>query len=158
MRVMDINKQRVIYQIYKGMTDQTLDGFKTGEKVLEYYPPVVTYMNVSAARGSTGIDTFWLANPYSRVIVTDDMDTEFDKTTIFYIGYHRTTKYSQNRSYSVGKIVLKDDLPYKCISEVTAGEGWDDSKWEKLGHNYQVSTVSRSINSTTIIVKEVSSG
>lgn len=122
------NKQKIAYALYQGkqkIFDE--DHNMTGQYKSIYSDPVMTMMNVSAARLSAETEEFGINTPYTRTIVTDDITTEFSEDTIFWIGIS----------------------PYKTVTV----DGVE--KQVLVPHNFVVLRVARSLNSTTIALKEV---
>ena len=86
MRISNRNKRPVAYAFYAGMTDLIDDeGNYTGETEITYTTPVKTLMNVSGGRGQADIALFGLVSNFSRTAVTEDLETQFNTETVFWI-------------------------------------------------------------------------
>ena len=86
MRASIRDKRPVAYAFYSGMTEMVDgDGNYTGEHQLSYTTPVRTLMNVSGGRGQADVSLFGLTDTFARTAVTDDLETPFDTTTVFWI-------------------------------------------------------------------------
>ena len=122
------NTQEVAYALYIGK-EEIIDsaGNRTGTYRNIYSDPIIARMNVSAARMSAELEEFGINTPYNRTIVTDDMTTDFSTDTVFWVGIS----------------------PYK--TELINGE----EVQRVVPHNFVVLRVARSLNSTTLAVKEV---
>lgn len=88
MRCLERNTQTVWYSLYAGRGTRAVDadGLYTGDRAVAYSAPVEALMNVSGARGTAEREQFGINTSYTKTIVTDDMETEFDTDTIFWIG------------------------------------------------------------------------
>lgn len=87
MRTLQRNRQPIWYALYIGISDAVdSQGYKTGEKITGYSMPVKTWMNVSAGRGHADVEIFGIDNPFTRTAVTEDMETDFQTSTIFWFG------------------------------------------------------------------------
>lgn len=87
MRTVQRNKQTIHYALFTGSTDVVDSGGNySGEKTLSYSVPVEARMNVSGGRGKAEIELFGIDNPFSRTVVTDDMETAFNTDTIWWFG------------------------------------------------------------------------
>lgn len=85
MRTLQRNRQTIWYALYQGKTDAVdAAGNKTGEKVVSYSTPIETAMNVSGGRGVAEAQFFGMDNPFTRTVVTEDLVTPFDTTTVFW--------------------------------------------------------------------------
>lgn len=110
MRTLNRNRQTIYYALYQGVTDAVdSNGYKTGEKDPSYSTPVETKMNVSGGRGTAAVEIFGVDNPFTRTAVTDDLETAFDTTTVFWFG--KTPG------------VNVDDYNYVCTGVVTTING-----------------------------------
>lgn len=92
MRTLLRNKQTFYYALYNGVVDRKVDGLYTGEKVVSYSDPVEMSANVSAARGSSDVELFGIDTPYSRTIVTDDMECPIKEDSVIWYGIAPTGK------------------------------------------------------------------
>ena len=87
MRTLHRNRQEIWYALYKETTAATdSDGNLTGEHEVSYETPVKTLMNVSGGRGVAQAEIFGIDNPFDHTAVTEDLDTAFDTTTVFWFG------------------------------------------------------------------------
>ena len=86
MRTSQRDKRPVAYAFYDGMTELVDgNGDYTGEYQLSYTTPVKTFMNVSGGRGQADVSLFGLTDTFSRTITTDDIETPFSTSTVFWI-------------------------------------------------------------------------
>lgn len=86
MRTLKRNKRPVAYAFYDGAAELTDDlGNYTGEYVVSYTAPVKTLMNVSGGRGQADIALFGLTDTFARTATTEDLDTDFNTETVFWI-------------------------------------------------------------------------
>lgn len=117
MRCMDINKRSLWYALYAGKTE-VIDshGNRTGQYKESYSAPVNVQMNISAARGTTGVEPFGISSDYSRTIVTNDVDCPMTEGTILWIGRNPTD--SQQHSVPHNYVVT---MVARSINSVTYG-------------------------------------
>ena len=125
MRTVKRNKRPVAYAFYKGMTDLVDDeGNYTGETEISYTTPVKTLMNVSGGRGQADIALFGLANNFSVTVVTEDLDTNFNTETVFWIYADPDTELHDYRVIAVARtinqVVLALEEVEKSASEVVS--------------------------------------
>ena len=86
MRTLKRNKRPVAFAFYNGAAELTDDlGNYTGEYVVSYTTPVKTLMNISGGRGQADIALFGLTDTFSRTATTEDLETEFNTETVFWI-------------------------------------------------------------------------
>ena len=86
MRTTHRDKRPVAYAFYNGIQELTDDqGFYTGEYVVNYTTPVKTLMNVSGGRGQADIALFGLTDTFARTATTQDLETDFNTETVFWI-------------------------------------------------------------------------
>lgn len=86
MRVLDKNKRTVYYSLYQGKTEATDSyGNRTGEYVNSYSAPAKAQMNIGTARNDSDLAPFGIDVQYDYSIVTDDLETAWDTTTIFWV-------------------------------------------------------------------------
>lgn len=86
MRTIKRNKRPVAYAFYAGATELTDDdGNYTGEYTVNYTTPVKTLMNVSGGRGQADIALFGLTQTFARTATTEDLETDFNTQTVFWI-------------------------------------------------------------------------
>lgn len=123
MRTVKRNKRPVAYAFYQGMTDLVDDeGNYTGETAISYSTPVKTLMNVSGGRGQADIALFGLASNFSVTVVTEDLDTDFNTETVFWIYADPDTELHDYRVIAVARtinqVVLALEEVEKSASEV----------------------------------------
>lgn len=116
MKVLKQNRRKTYYALYTGDNEVLIDGKRTGRFEPTYSTPQEFKVNVSATQGNAYVRPFGMWGDFSAIMVTDDMDTPFDTSTVFWVDKDPSTD------------------PY----------------------NFIVVRVSRSLNSTTIALKEVS--
>lgn len=106
MRTAQRNKRPVAYAFYSGeqeMTDD--DGNYTGEYAVAYTDPVKTFMNVSGGRGQADIALFGLTDTFSRTATTEDLDTPFSTSTVFWIECDPDTEPFNYRVVAVSRTI-----------------------------------------------------
>lgn len=62
--------------------------------------------------------------------------------------------YSSANTYSVGDLCIKDGEIYSCTSEITSGEDWDESHWEKASVTTAVNTINDSLSGNSLIYQD----
>ena len=125
MRTLKRNKRPVAYAFYQGMTDLVdADGNYTGETAITYSTPVKTLMNVSGGRGQADIALFGLASNFSVTVVTEDLDTDFNTQTVFWIYADPDTQQHDYRVIAVARtinqVVLALEEVEKTATEVVS--------------------------------------
>lgn len=86
MRTIQRDKRPVAYAFYQGMTElMDEENNYTGEYQLSYTTPVKTLMNVSGGRGQADVSLFGLTDTFARTATTDDLETPFDTSTVFWV-------------------------------------------------------------------------
>lgn len=86
MRTLKRNERPVYYALYTGVQELTdASGNYTGEYAPSYGTPVLKNMNVSAAKGTADVAQFGIDTPYSKTIVTDDMECPIKEDTVLWI-------------------------------------------------------------------------
>lgn len=98
MRCLEVNKRPFWYALYNGKTDVLQDGYKTGEKLIQYTSPVKVYGNISPASGVNVVEQFGTNENYDKVIVLDlDAAPSIDESTVLCV--------DKDPSYSQGQLV-----------------------------------------------------
>ena len=134
MRTLQRNKRFVYYALYNGVTEEVdNDGNYTGEHVVSYASPVKTKMNVSGAKGKAEVEMFGIENPFTYVLVTDDIETPFDTDTIWWIN---TSPNSAVVGVAVAGVAV--------CGEKTSSP-----------HDFRCTRVARTINGVAIALAEV---
>lgn len=89
------NNQDVWYALYEGEYDlKDENGLRTGEKIQSYSAPVCLRMNVSPARGTVDNGLFGIDTPYTKTLVTCDMDCPIKEDSVLWIGADPTGDYN----------------------------------------------------------------
>jgi len=154
MRCLERNKEIVYYALYNGKTAVVdSNGDATGEYTVSYGNVIKTRQNVSPARQFPMVDGFGINNDYSKTIVTDDVTTQYDTDTVYWIGFGSVDQYLPTRQYAVGSMCIYSGKLYLCKA-VTTGE-FAPASWLEAPHNYIVQKVAKSLTGTTLAVKEV---
>lgn len=100
------------------------DGNYTGETEITYSTPVKTLMNVSGGRGQADIALFGLASNFSVTVVTEDLTTDFNTDTVFWIYANPDTELHDYRVIAVARtinqVVLALEEVEKTASEVVS--------------------------------------
>lgn len=80
------NERLFWYCLYAGknpVVDE--DGFETSEYLLSYDTPVKMLANISAATGSSQVETFGTLDNYDKVISTADMTCPIDENSVLFV-------------------------------------------------------------------------
>lgn len=86
MRTVKRNKRPVAYAFYDGVTELSDDdGNLTGEYEVHYTTPIKTLMNVSGGRGQADIALFGLTQTFARTATTEDLKTNWNTETVFWV-------------------------------------------------------------------------
>lgn len=155
MKALSRNKQTFYYALYKDNAPvYDADGYRTGEKAVEYEDIVRMRGNVSAARGTADLEQFGIEVNYNKTIVLAGTDYPIKEDTVFWIGFGEVKEFSSTSAYHKGVYTIYDGKMYYAKAEVTAG-AWSAADWGEVAYNYVVSAIAKSLNSTTIAVREV---
>lgn len=122
MRTIKRNKRPVAYARYAGVQELTDTwGNYTGEYAVSYTEPVKTLMNVSGGRGQADIALFGLTDTFSRTATTEDLETEFDNETVFWI---ETNPDSDPFDYRVVAVARTINQVVLALAEVEHSESY----------------------------------
>jgi len=106
LRTLKRNKRPVSYASYNGVQELTDEyGNYTGEYAVNYTTPVKTLMNVSGGRGQADIALFGFTSDYSRTVVTEDLETDFNKEMVFWIERNPDTEPFDYRVVGVARTI-----------------------------------------------------
>ena len=106
MRTLKRNKRPVAYALYNGLVEQVDDeGNYTGEFIVTYTTPVKTLMNVSGGRGQADIALFGLTDSFSRTATTEDLETDFNTETVFWVEKDPDTEPFDYRVVAVSRTI-----------------------------------------------------
>ena len=106
MRTLKRNKRPVAYAFYAGVQELTDEwGNYTGEYEINYTTPIKTLMNVSGGRGQADIALFGLTQTFARTATTEDLDTEFNTETVFWIENDPDTEPHDYRVVAVSRTI-----------------------------------------------------
>lgn len=106
MRTLKRNKRPVAYAFYAGVQEKTDEyGNYTGEYEVFYTDPVKTLMNVSGGRGQADISLFGLTETFARTVTTEDLDTEFNTETVFWIETDPDTEPFDYRVVAISRTI-----------------------------------------------------
>lgn len=120
MRTVQRDKRPVAYAFYEGMTELTdTDNNYTGEHQLSYTTPVRTLMNVSGGRGQADVSLFGLTDTFARTATTDDLDTPFGTSTVFWIECDPDTSPFNYRVVAVSRTVNQVVLALAEVERTT---------------------------------------
>lgn len=120
MRASLRDKRPVAYAFYSGMTELTdTDNNYTGEYQLSYTTPVRTLMNVSGGRGQADVSLFGLTDTFARTAVTDDLETPFDTTTVFWVECDPDTSPFNYRVVAVSRTINQVVLALAEVERTT---------------------------------------
>ena len=121
MRTLQRNKRTISYALYTGIQELTDDdGNLTGEQGATYGETVTTRMNVSGGKGRAEIELFGTDTPFTKVAVTDDLQTPFDSETIFWFEANPDTDPFNYRCTGVSRTVNQVAL---ALAEVDKSTG-----------------------------------
>lgn len=94
------------YALYNGLVEQVDDeGNYTGEFIVTYTTPVKTLMNVSGGRGQADIALFGLTDSFSRTATTEDLETDFNTETVFWVEKDPDTEPFDYRVVAVSRTI-----------------------------------------------------
>lgn len=106
MRTVKRNKRPVAYAFYQGVTELLDDdGNYTGEYTVSYTEPVKTLMNVSGGRGQADIALFGLTETFARTATTEDLETNFNTETVFWVETNPDTDPFDYRVVAVSRTI-----------------------------------------------------
>ena len=113
-------------------------GNETGERILNYAPPVRMMANISPATGQAQTEQFGNLESYDKVIVTDDVNCPIDEHTVLFLEvepvYSSVTTHEQE------------------------GTKWVEKTYLVPKYDYIVKRVAKSLNSVSIAVRKVETG
>ena len=122
MRTLNRNKRVIWYALYNGVTEVVdEDGNYTGEQEVSYSEPIQARMNVSGGRGQAEIELFGVDNPFTRTAVIDDLDTPFNRETIFWFEADPLTDPHNYRCTGVARTINQVVIALAEL-DVTHGE------------------------------------
>ena len=123
MRTTQRDKRPVAYAFYNGMTELVDgDGNYTGEYELSYTTPVRTLMNVSGGRGQANVSLFGLTDTFARTAITDDLETPFDTTCVFWVECDPDTSPFNYRVVAVSRTINQVVLALAEVERTTPDE------------------------------------
>ena len=155
MKALSRNKQTFYYALYKGYAPvYDANGYRTGEKTVAYEDIVRLRGNISAARGTADLEQFGIEVNYNKTIVLAGTDYPIKEDTVFWLGFGETKTFSVASAFAKGTYVIKGGKMYYAKVDVAAGD-WNSADWGEVAFNYVVSAIAKSLNSTTIAVREV---
>lgn len=95
MRTNQRNKRTVWFALYQGISDVTdADGNLTGEHPAVYGEPTEARMKVSRKHGVSKPDAPGMTDPFTVTLITDDLVTPFDTSTIWWVGIQQTEPHN----------------------------------------------------------------
>lgn len=95
MRTNQRNKKTVWFALYQGISDVTdADGNLTGEHPVTYGEPMAVRMKVSRKNGVSKPDAPGMTDPFTVSLITDDLVTPFDTSTIWWVGVQPTEPHN----------------------------------------------------------------
>lgn len=87
MRTNQRNRETVWFALYQGISDVTdANGNLTGEHREAYASPRMARMKVSRKRGTSRPDAPGMTDPFTVSLITEDLTTPFDTSTIWWVG------------------------------------------------------------------------
>ena len=120
MRTVQRDKRPVAYAFYNGMTELVdTDGNYTGEYELSYTTPVRTLMNVSGGRGQANVSLFGLTDTFARTATTDDLETPFDTSCVFWVECDPDTAPFNYRVVAVSRTINQVVLALAEVERTT---------------------------------------
>ena len=119
MRSLQRNKQTIYYALYQ-RSQETIDsdGLRTGQYEPSYSDPVEYKINVSAARGTAGVEMFGIDTDYSRTMETCDLNCPISETSVLWIG---KTPSGDDFNYRVAAVAKSLNSITYAIREVKNG-------------------------------------
>lgn len=131
MRMMERNKSRFFYSLYKEKVPKTDEyGNVTGEYEIIRDNPVEFFANISAAKGETSTRQFGDSETYDKVIVMDKDAPPIDEYTVLWVD--KTPQLNED-----GSLATSDE------GEIITP------------HDYIVKKVAKSLNSVSIAINKV---
>ena len=120
MRTTQRDKRPVAYAFYEGMTELTdSDNNYTGEYQLSYTTPVRTLMNVSGGRGQANVSLFGLTDSFARTATTDDLETPWSTSTVFWVECDPDTDPFNYRVVAVSRTINQVVLALAEVERTT---------------------------------------
>jgi len=115
------NKRTIYYALYNGINElYDADGNLTGEQAANYGEVTKARMNVSGGRGKAEIELFGIDTPFTKVAVTDDLNTPFDTDTVFWFDCDPLTEEHNYRCTGVSRTVNQVVLALAEIDRTAA--------------------------------------
>lgn len=106
MRTLKRNKRPVAYAFYAGVQEKTDDdGNYTGEYEVFYTNPVKSLMNVSGGRGQADIALFGLTDTFAKTVTTEDLETNFNTETVFWVETDPDTEPFDYRVVAISRTI-----------------------------------------------------
>ena len=131
MRMMERNKSRFFYALYKEKAPKTDEyGNVTGEYEIIRDNPAEFFANISAAKGETSTRQFGDSETYDKVIVMDKDAPPIDEYTVLWVD--KTPQLNED-----GSLTTSDE------GEIITP------------HDYIVKKVAKSLNSVSIAINKV---
>ena len=122
MRTVQRNKRTIYYALYNGVTDVVdAEGNLTGEQSASYGELVTARMNISGGKGRAEIELFGIDTPFTKVAVTDDLDTPFDTDTVFWFETDPATEEHNYRCTGVARTINQVALALAEIDRTSGG-------------------------------------
>lgn len=113
MRTLERNKKQFYYALFLGETPlYDKDGYRTGEKDLNYSEWKPYSANISPAMGESQVEQFGNSEQYDKIIVTDNVDCEIDENTVLCIDIVPT----QNADFTYDYIVKRKAKSLNSVS------------------------------------------
>ena len=117
MKCLSRNRQQIYYALYLGETrTRDANGNLTGERPVLYSDPVGVYMNLSAARGTAGLEQFGSGTDYSHTLVSDDLSCPIDENSVLWIG--RTPENDTPHNFVVVRVAKSLNSVVYAVKEV----------------------------------------
>lgn len=156
------DRQTIYYATYRGEEEIIKDGQYTGDRRKLYDPVERVEMPVSGARTAYGfvsetvkMDFFGLDKEYSKTMWTHDKNLPITEETILWLKMGDLPTYNAYSTYSAGEKVIHDGKIYACTESVEQPTEFDPSAWKTVPHNYIVTGISETPNTTGYAIKEV---
>ena len=93
MRCQRRNEQTIYYALYEGFVPfVNSKGIDTGEKTQVYTAPISMQASVSAAKGSADVEMFGIDTPYTKTVVTCDLECPIREDSVLWIGADPVTE------------------------------------------------------------------
>jgi hypothetical protein len=118
MKMMERNKSRFFYSLYKGTTPKMDEyGNITGEYQIVRDSPAEFFANISAAKGETSTRQFGESENYDKVIVMGTDGPPIDEYTVLWVDKIPQLDESGELATEDGKVITPYDYIVKKVAK-----------------------------------------